>query len=102
MMRFRRIGSAAIPLMPAKAKIQSAAWCSGRALPRAEARGLFVALILIGAHLLAAVPARAQHDSVVNFYNWSDYVDPSVLDDFTKKTGIIVRYDTFDSSDTLE
>jgi putrescine transport system substrate-binding protein len=39
---------------------------------------------------------------VVNFYNWSDYIDPTVLDDFTKETGIKVRYDTFDSNDTLE
>ena len=46
--------------------------------------------------------ATAQQQRVVNVYNWSDYVDPSVLDDFSKKTGIAVRYDTFDSSDTLE
>ena len=46
--------------------------------------------------------ARGEAARVVNFYNWSDYVDPSVLDEFTKKTGIAVRYDTFDSSDTLE
>ena len=52
--------------------------------------------------LLFAAGARSQPQRVVNFYNWSDYVDPSVLDDFTKKTGIAVRYDTFDSSDTLE
>ena len=47
-------------------------------------------------------PAPAQPERVVNFYNWSDYIDPTVLDDFTKETGIKVRYDTFDSNDTLE
>jgi putrescine transport system substrate-binding protein len=46
--------------------------------------------------------AAAQQNRVVNFYNWSDYIDPSVLDAFTKETGIKVRYDTFDSNDTLE
>jgi putrescine transport system substrate-binding protein len=46
--------------------------------------------------------ATAQQHRVVNVYNWSDYVDPSALDDFSKKTDIAVRYDTFDSSDTLE
>ncbi|MGH6671032.1 MAG: polyamine ABC transporter substrate-binding protein [Xanthobacteraceae bacterium] len=61
-----------------------------------------VAGILICVHLAGLFPAGAQQRRVVNFYNWSDYVDPSVIDDFTRKTGIAVRYDTFDSSDTLE
>ena len=59
-------------------------------------------LAVIGALLAVAAAADAAPPQVVNFYNWSDYVDPSVLDDFTKRTGIAVRYDTFDSSDTLE
>jgi len=46
--------------------------------------------------------APAQRERFVNVYNWSDYVEPTVLDDFTKETGIRVRYDTFDSNDTLE
>ncbi len=46
--------------------------------------------------------AGAQKQRVVNYYNWSDYQDPTVLDAFTKETGIVVRYDTFDSNDTLE
>jgi putrescine transport system substrate-binding protein len=63
-------------------------------------RGLLVALL--AAMLAASSGAPAEPQRVVNFYNWSDYVDPSVLDDFTKTTHILVRYDTFDSSDTLE
>src|SRR5437660_2424661 len=48
-------------------------------------------------------PASAQGRArVVNVYNWSDYIDPTVIDEFTKSTGIKVRYDTFDSNDTLE
>jgi putrescine transport system substrate-binding protein len=43
-----------------------------------------------------------QKERVVNFYNWSDYIDPTVLEDFTKETGIKVKYDTFDSNDMLE
>jgi putrescine transport system substrate-binding protein len=38
----------------------------------------------------------------VNFYNWSDYIDPEVLREFTRETGIQVTYDTFDSNDLLE
>jgi putrescine transport system substrate-binding protein len=41
-------------------------------------------------------------DRVVNVYNWSDYIDPSILEDFTKETGIKVVYDTFDSNEILE
>jgi putrescine transport system substrate-binding protein len=50
-----------------------------------------------------ALPAGAQAQSKrVNFYNWSDYIDPTVLKDFTRDTGIEVTYDTFDSNDLLE
>ena len=47
------------------------------------------------------VSASAQ-DRVVNVYNWSDYIDESILADFTKETGIKVVYDTFDSNEILE
>jgi putrescine transport system substrate-binding protein len=50
---------------------------------------------------LSASPALAQ-GRTVNVYNWSDYVGPTVIADFTKETGIKVRYDTYDSNDTLE
>jgi putrescine transport system substrate-binding protein len=46
-------------------------------------------------------PAQAA-DRVVNVYNWSDYIDDSILKDFTKETGIKVVYDTFDSNEILE
>ena len=53
--------------------------------------------------MLAAGPALSEPARrIVNVYNWSDYIDPSVLETFTKETGIAVRYDTFDSNDTLE
>src|SRR5215467_9138549 len=58
--------------------------------------GLFVAL------LAGVAVAPAQSERFVNVYNWSDYVEPTVLDAFTKETGIRVRYDTFDSNDILE
>jgi putrescine transport system substrate-binding protein len=61
---------------------------------------LIVALAgAIGA--LLALPAVPK-ERVVNYYNWSDYQDPTILDTFTKETGIKVRFDTFDSNDTLE
>ena len=41
-------------------------------------------------------------ERVVHVYNWSDYIDSSVLEDFTKETGIKVVYDVFDSNEMLE
>ncbi|MCA0277907.1 MAG: polyamine ABC transporter substrate-binding protein [Proteobacteria bacterium] len=48
-----------------------------------------------------ATAANAQ-ERVVNVYNWSDYIDASIIDDFTKETGIKVVYDVFDSNEILE
>src|SRR5215217_6085427 len=56
--------------------------------------------ILVGAALLSGTAAQQQR--VVNVYNWSDYVDPKVLDDFTKETGIKVVYDTYDNNEIVE
>jgi putrescine transport system substrate-binding protein len=64
--------------------------------------GLATALALLAGVLTGIADAPAQRDRVVNVYNWSDYIEPTVLDAFTKETGIRVRYDTFDSNDTLE
>src|SRR3954466_12987062 len=49
----------------------------------------------------AAAP-DAGGDKIVNVYNWSDYIDPTVLEEFTRKTGIKVNYDVFDSNQVLE
>jgi putrescine transport system substrate-binding protein len=56
---------------------------------------------LAAALALPSLAARAQ-ERTVNFYNWSNYVAPGVLEDFTKQTGIKVVYDTFDANETLE
>ena len=39
---------------------------------------------------------------VLNVYNWSDYIDMSVIEEFTRETGIKVVYDTYDSNEALE
>ncbi len=66
-----------------------------------SALGLFAALVLFAA-LASPALAQGRGDRTVNVYNWSDYVAPGVIEDFTKETGIKVKYDTFDSNDTLE
>ncbi|MGZ3281857.1 MAG: extracellular solute-binding protein, partial [Xanthobacteraceae bacterium] len=63
-----------------------------------------IRLALAVAAAVGATPAAAQPSAqrIVNVYNWTDYIAPSVIEDFTRETGIKVRYDTFDSNDTLE
>src|SRR2546430_8012146 len=58
---------------------------------------------LVAAATMAITPAAAQpKERVANVYNWSDYMAPGVVEDFSKETGIKVRYDTFDANETLE
>src|SRR6266567_4102293 len=62
-----------------------------------------IRLALVAAAAMTITPAAAQpKERIVNVYNWSDYIAPTVVEDFSKETGIKVRYDTFDSNDTLE
>ncbi|MDQ1079962.1 polyamine ABC transporter substrate-binding protein [Pseudoroseomonas cervicalis] len=81
----------------------------------------FLATALLGTGLPGAAPrpgpaqAQAQAQSpaqapqppgaagqVLNVYNWSDYIDPYAVDRFQRETGIRIRYDVFDSLETLE
>lgn len=60
---------------------------------------LLLLLCLLSTPALA--PSWAE-DKVLNVYNWTDYIDPAALERFTAETGIKVRYDVFDSLETLE
>ncbi|MEQ8298176.1 MAG: polyamine ABC transporter substrate-binding protein [Nitratireductor sp.] len=61
-------------------------------------------IALLAATSLAAILSfgAAAQERTVNVYNWSDYIDESILEDFTKETGIKVVYDVFDSNEILE
>jgi putrescine transport system substrate-binding protein len=53
---------------------------------------------------IAASPwtmARAK-DTQLNVYNWSDYIAKDTIPQFEKQTGIKVKYDVYDSDDTLQ
>jgi putrescine transport system substrate-binding protein len=62
---------------------------------RAAFASLFVSLAV-------ATGAAAQSERVVNVYNWSDYIDPQVIEGFTTETGIKVVYDTYDNNEIVE
>ncbi|HVN43380.1 MAG TPA: hypothetical protein VMT50_11400, partial [Steroidobacteraceae bacterium] len=77
---------------------------------RAGLLGLAAAILLVGCGqkppsppvpgAATGLPGRAApEEKVVNVYNWSDYVDPKMLEQFTRETGIKVNYDTFDNND---
>lgn len=40
-------------------------------------------------------------EKVLYVYNWSEYMPESVLEDFTKQTGIKVKYSTYDSNEAM-
>jgi putrescine transport system substrate-binding protein len=59
--------------------------------------------LLASAVLFAGIVTAANgQERTVNVFNWSDYIEPSILEDFTKETGIKVVYDVFDSNEILE
>jgi putrescine transport system substrate-binding protein len=62
-------------------------------------------LIALALTTVVLAPARAQEakeEKVLNVYNWSDYVAPDTLAEFTRRTGIKINYDVYDSNDVLE
>ena len=66
-------------------------------------RLLMTALFATLALLPSVAQAQARGQSpVVNVFNWNDYIDPYVVQRFTRETGIRVRYDVYDSLETLE
>ena len=60
-----------------------------------------ILLVLAGVGALACGQAMAA-DTELNVYNWTDYIGETTVADFEKETGIKVRYDTFDSYETLD
>jgi putrescine transport system substrate-binding protein len=58
-------------------------------------------LAFAGLLTCAATAALADEEKVLNVYNWSDYIGENTIANFEKETGIKVRYDTFDSNETL-
>ena len=59
--------------------------------------GMALALLAV---LGTAAPAA--EEKVLNLYIWSDYVAPDTLANFTKKTGIKVNMDVYDTSEILQ
>lgn len=69
------------------------------ALLLASASVLTLALTACGGNGTSS--GNAASGGVVNVYNWGEYIDMSVLDDFTAETGIKVNYQTYDSNEAM-
>ncbi|TKC92433.1 polyamine ABC transporter substrate-binding protein [Trinickia terrae] len=73
--------------------------CPGRHLRHAIAGAALLAITSLSASL--ATPALAA-DTELNVYNWSDYIAKDTIPNFEKETSIHVKYDNYDSDDTLQ
>jgi len=61
------------------------------------------AIILgVAAALLALMPIARAEAPELHVYNWSDYIAPDTIPNFTKETGIAVTYDVYDGNEVLE
>ena len=59
---------------------------------------LLVALLA----LTCSSAALSANPGVVNIYNWADYIDPAVIEEFEAEYGIKVNYDIYDSSEMVD
>src|ERR1700730_3162758 len=67
-----------------------------------QMRRSLVALLFFGLYFCGLLLPAAAQEKVVSVYGWADYIDPKVIEDFTKETGIKVTYDAYDSNEMLD
>jgi putrescine transport system substrate-binding protein len=62
------------------------------------------AALLFAALSFGALCTHALADTprMLNIYNWSDYIDPALIDEFEREFGIEVNYDVYDSSEMVD
>jgi len=58
--------------------------------------------IAVAAMLAFCGPASAEEEKVLNVYNWPGYIGEHTVEKFENLTGIKVKYDVYDSNETLE
>jgi putrescine transport system substrate-binding protein len=64
----------------------------------------FVSCIILPAAMTSFCSSAIAGDNskTLNIYNWAVYIAPDTIHNFEKETGIKVRYDTFDSNESLQ
>lgn len=67
-------------------------------ISRRKAAGLMAA----AAVCMPYVRRAKAEDSVLNVYNWADYIGETTIEDFQSASGISVTYDTYSSAEEME
>jgi putrescine transport system substrate-binding protein len=80
---FQRLGLVAIPVLCILV------WCTGWLLSSGPGS------------MAIAQPRSATATKTVNIHGWSESIDPVIMEDFTRETGIVVVYDSYENTDTL-
>ncbi|SIT68313.1 ABC transporter substrate-binding protein [Edaphobacillus lindanitolerans] len=70
-------------------------------LIRAALAVLIVSALLMWANAELGKSAGKAGADTITVYNWGEYLDPDLLKEFTKETGIRVVYETFDSNEAM-
>lgn len=65
-----------------------------------------IAILLVSAILLYAVNVLEKSSATtdggtISVYNWGEYIDPELIDQFEEETNISVVYETFDSNESM-
>ena len=59
---------------------------------------LLICLVFVG----VSGQHSAAQSTTLNIYNWSDYIDPALLEEFEKEFNVEVNYDIYDSSEMVD
>ena len=73
-----------------------------RRLSRAGWRLALIAACLATSALAGADEPVDSEESVLNVYNWADYIGRTTIADFEREFGIKVNYDVYDASPTVD
>ena len=72
---------------------------------RGRAAGVLLAAALVGAASCGPrgdeKPYPGPGEKKLNVYIWSEYLPKEVIDEFTRRTGIVVHYDLYDSNEPV-
>lgn len=63
---------------------------------------LWLARSTLSLVLALCTSAVTAEPAILNIYNWSDYIDPALIDEFEAEFGIQVNYDIYDSSEIVD